>query len=153
MIHIINNGITWEHPNVNIIYNPVSTYKGRVGQDIFNDLLRLKYRKVYDEYLDYMVGESSKRLLGDIQLVQIDKCKIIMNAFIYKGKELNMLALSKTLVELYNLAHEYELNVSIPMKMNSNNPITHELIKNVINTIFSDFEYDAYIYLKSPYRI
>lgn len=153
MIHIVDNGIIWEERNAQIIFNPVSTFKGKVGREVFNKLLMSKYRKVYEEYTDYMVGESAKRLLGDIQLVQIDKNKLVMNGFVYKGKELDLVALSKALVELYNLAREYELNVAIPIKMNCDNIITNGLTRTIIDTIFNDFEYNAYLYSKTPYRL
>ena len=59
-----------------------------------------------------------------------------MNGFVYKGKELDLVALSKALVELYNLAREYELNVAIPIKMNCDNIITNGLTRTIIDTIF-----------------
>lgn len=149
MIYTINKGIVWEEPNAQIIFNPVSTSNSMLGQKIFNDLLKETHKKVYDEYLDYMVGESQKYLLGDIQLVQIKSGKIIMNGFIYKGGEIDLSALVKVLVELYNLAYEYELNIAIPISMNNKNQITIGLIKQIIDVIFDDFPYELYLYQKT----
>ena len=50
MIHIVDNGIIWEERNAQIIFNPLSTFKGKVGREVFNKLLMSKYRKVYEEY-------------------------------------------------------------------------------------------------------
>ena len=149
MIYTINKGIIWEEPNVQIIFNPVSVSNNVFGQSVFNNLLKQTYRKVYDEYLDYIAGESPKRLLGDIQLVKIKNNKIIMNGFIYKGDEIDLQALVKVLVELYNLADEYKLNIAIPVSMNNKNQINIGLIKQIIDVVFDDFPNDIYLYQKT----
>jgi hypothetical protein len=92
MIYTIDKGVTWDEPNAQIIFNPVSASNGKIGQKVFNELLKKSYNNVYNSYIDYMIGESLKQLLGDIQLVQIQEEKIIMNGFVYKGNKLDLLA-------------------------------------------------------------
>lgn len=145
MVHNVEKGIIWEDGNSQIIFNPV-------GIDVFNTYLRETNKRVYDEYRDYMVGISEKKLIGDIQLVQISERKLIMNAYVFrKGKRIDLYALTKTLVELYNLATEYKLNISIPISMNSRNKDTISKIQLMLDVIFGDFEQEAYLYKNTPY--
>lgn len=145
MVHNVEKGIIWEDGNSQIIFNPV-------GIDVFNTYLRETNKQVYDEYRDYMVGISENKLIGDIQLVQISERKLIMNAYVFrKGKRIDLYALTKTLVELYNLATEYKLNISIPISMNSRNKDTISKIKLMLDVIFGDFEQEVYLYKNTPY--
>lgn len=145
MVHNVEKGIIWEDSNSQIIFNPV-------GIDVFNMYLRETNKQVYEEYRDYMVGINENKLIGDIQLVQIGKQKLIMNAYVFrKGKKIDLYALTKTLVELYNLATEYKLNISIPVSMNSRNKDTISKIKLMLDVIFGDFEHEAYLYKNTPY--
>jgi hypothetical protein len=149
MIYTINKGIIWEQPKAQIILNPVSVSNSVLGKNVFNNLLRETHREVYDEYLDYMVGESPHHLLGDIQLVKLKNNKIIMNGFMYKEDEINLHALAKVLVELYNLADEYKLNIAIPVSMNNKNQINIGMIRQIIDVVFDDFPNDVYLYQKT----
>lgn len=149
MIHLVNKGNLYEEKRAQIILNPVSVSKSQLGQGVFNNYLKHSKKHVYDQYRDYMVGESQNRLLGDIQLVKTDDNTFIMNGFMYKGNKIDLTALTKVLVELYNLAYEYKLDIAIPLKMNCRNDIIINYIKIIIDVVFSDFENNVYLYTKS----
>ena len=145
MLYEVDKGIIWEDDNSQIIFNPV-------GIDLFNNYLREINKQVYEDYRDYMVGIREKKLIGDIQLIQIGDRKFIMNAFVYrKGKKIDLYALAKTMVELYILATEYGLNIALPVSMGSRNTELISNIRKMIDVVFGDFGYDVYLYKKLPY--
>lgn len=146
MIYNVEKGTYWLEEKANIIFNPVSVSKSKVGLDMFNSGIKRQYRNVYESYRDYMVGESKRKLLGDIQLIQIEDKKLILNAFVYEDDKLNLKALTKTLIELINLAEEYKISVSIRSKLNSKNKDEIEASNKIINSLFEDFKSDIYIY-------
>lgn len=148
MIVYVDKGVLWEEPNAQIIYNPVSISKSVEGQNVFNSNLKHDYRNVYESYREYMIGESKKRLLGDVQLVQIQDKKFIMNGFIYDGNILNLKAVMKTFVELSNLAEEYKINVALSSTLGTKDKILIQDISKIINTVFSDCKSTVYVYNK-----
>lgn len=146
MIQIVEGNKFWEHPTANIVFNPVSVSKS--NSDVFNKSIKHKFPEVYREYRGYMIGEYERRLLGDIQLVQVDEKKFIMNAFVYKGNRINIKAVVKTFIELLNLTEEYNISASLLSTLGSkNNNANHEIWKS-INNIFGDSKSDIYVYKK-----
>lgn len=152
MIKLIEKGIVFGDPNSNIIFNPVSvSAKSPSG---FNKCLRELYPNVYEEYRDYLIGVSKKKLLGDIQLVKINDNAFIMNAYVYDEKgNVNYVALCKALVELFNIVENYKINVAIPLFMYSKNDIVKNFCKIIVNTVFEDYKYNAYLYKQIPYKL
>lgn len=151
MVTQVEKGIFWENPNAQIIFNPVSTSKSKAGRNLFNHRLRDEYGEVFEEYKDYMIGESQKRLLGDIQLVQIGEDKFIMNAFIYHGTKLSLKAVAKTMVEMFNIATEYHLNVAMSETLGIRTQTNVDSIKLITDVVFGDFENTCYLYKLSPH--
>ena len=149
MISIVEKGICWQDPNSQIIFNPVSISK-REGKELFNPNLKHDYPEVYDNYLDYMIGVSKKRLLGDVQLIQIEEKKFILNGYVMVGRDMNIKALTKALVELSNLAEEYHLSIALTSNLGCNDQENAKTVENVIRTIFGDFHETVYIYKKKP---
>lgn len=148
MIRIVTKGIIWNDPNAQIIFNPVSNSKSKLGQSIFNSNLRHDYPKVYHEYREYMIGESKRRLLGDIQLVQIENKKLIMNGFVYDGNILCPKAIMKTFVELSNLIEEYEISAAIPYNLYCRDEEIIKEIEQITNVVFGDCKQDVFMYKK-----
>ena len=147
MIHELA-GAYWKCEDAHIIFNPVHTSK-KNKENKFDTNIKKEYIEVFEEYLDYIKGESAKRLLADIQIIQIkNKKRFILNAFVFdKNDKLDLLALVKTLVELFNLGEEYKLNISICF--NKLNKYTDDkTLDLIINTIFEDYKYDVFIYNK-----
>lgn len=154
MVKYINTGIPWDNPDCQITFNPVSVNNTPNGHKIFNNLLKTTHKNVFTEYLDYIQDENPKRLLGDIQLVKLkDQQRFILNGYVYQKGKLDYLALSKTFVELFNIAEEYKLDVAIPLQMGSSNPFTKAQVQVIIDTVFFDFRQTAYIYNKIPSKI
>lgn len=148
MLHEVRGGVIWNDPNAQIIFNPVSVSKSPEGQNIFNSNLKHDHHEVYDMYRDYMKGESKKRLLGDIQLVQIEDKKFIMNGFVYYDNILNPKALMKAFVELSNLIEEYHIAAAIPFRVGCKDTCMYQYIEEIINIVFGDCKSDIYIYKK-----
>lgn len=144
MIYYIDKGAYWKDKNSQIIFNPVSVSKSKIGQSIFNKNIRNQYTDVYESYRDYIVGVSKKRLLGDIHLVQIEPKKIIMNAFIFYDDKLDFKAFSKTLIELFNLIEEYKISASI--KPIAKDEDEYNALIKIIETVFQDCKSDIYVY-------
>lgn len=94
--------------NVDIIYNPVSVrYKKR-----FIERARRIFPEVYEEYTDMIFSERVR--MGEVSLYQVAKKQCVLNGFCYNRRgNLNLVAFTKTLVELSNIAHEYKLTVGI----------------------------------------
>lgn len=152
MIIESNTKSLWENNKVDIIFNPVACSNKACAERRFNDLLKRKHREVYEAWQDYLVGENPNKLLSDVQLVKIDDNKIIMNAYCYdKSGNLNLLALTKTFVELFNLAEEYELSIGIPYHLYLRNKFLTTSIDLIFNTVFSDCRSDVY-YSKIHYN-
>ena len=148
MIHIVTKGVIWKDPNAQIIFNPVSNSKSKLGQSIFNSNIKHEYPKVYNEYREYMIGESKRRLLGEIQLVQIESKKLIMNGFVYDGNVLCPKAIMKTFVELSNLIEEYEISAAIPYNLGCKDEEMIKEIEQITNVIFCDCKQDVFVYKK-----
>lgn len=146
MIYNVEKGTYWMEERANIIFNPVSVSETFTGLNMFNSGIKDRYRNVYESYRDYMVGVSKRKLLGDIQLVQIEDKRLVMNAFVYEGNILNVKALAKVLVELVNLAEEYKISVVINTKLNSKNKDQEKISNKVIKSVFGDCKSDIYIY-------
>lgn len=147
-----NSEILWENSDINIIFNPVACTSKLYGQKRFNQLLKKQYPDIYESWLDYMVGENPNKLLSDIQLIKISDTKIICNAYCFdKRGNLNLLALTKTLVELFNLAEEYDLNVGIPNHLNLKNKFLTTSIDLIAHTVFDDCKSNIY-YSKNHYN-
>lgn len=97
--------------NVDIIFNPVSVKQKKR----FQDRARRLYPKVYTEYLDMIYSEHVK--LGEVSLYQVADKQCMMNAFCYNRRgNLNLIAFTKTLVEVSNMADEYGLTVGINLE-------------------------------------
>ena len=146
MIHLIENGVYWKDTNAAIIFNPVSVSNNRIGKNVFNSNLRHEFKDVYEEYLDYIKGVSKKRLLGDVQLVQVDDKKLIMNGFVYWDDQINLKAVTKVLIELSNLSEEYHIPIAISSSMGSKDPEIIEKLNKIIVSIFGDSKEEIYIY-------
>ena len=146
MIYKINKGLVWFDNNSQIIFNPVSVSDNKIGDKVFNKILRENYRNVYDEYKDYIIDIPKNKLLGDIQLIQIDKSRTVMNGYVYKNDQLDLYCLTKTLVELYNLGTEYKLNIALSLSMYNISTEELKIINTIIETIFTDFDYYLYLY-------
>ena len=146
MIINVHEGRHWENKNAEIIFNPVSVSKSKIAQEIFDINIRYNYTNVYESYRDYIMGVSKKELLGDIQLVQIEDKKFVLNSFVYYDDELNYKALIKTLVELFNLLEKYNITASISTNFQSINDKKKESIKQIIERVFEDCKSDIYLY-------
>lgn len=146
MIKRIKEGSPWVDGKGQLILNPVSTGHFLSAYKKFNYLLKLNYPKVFESYMDYIEGESDSRLLGDIHLVQISKTKVIMNGFVYKRCRLDLIATAKVLIELCNLGVEYDLNVSVPLKMNHCKQKKINQVEMIVEEIFKDFPNTLYLY-------
>lgn len=141
----------WHNEKVNIIFNPVACSNTVRGRSRFNSLLKREYNEIYEAWEDYLVGENPNKLLSDVQLVKISDDKVILNAYCFdKAGELNLLALTKTLVELFNLAEEYDLTIGIPYHLYLKNKFLTTLIDLIVSTIFEDCKSDVY-YSKTHY--
>ena len=151
MIHIIEKDIIWNTKNAGIIFNPVSVSDTVVGRRVFNNLLKELHKDVYESYLDYVADEKEKKLLADVQLVKLKDNRVIMNGFVYKKDKIDLLSLTKCLVELFNLAEEYNVDIAIPMYMGCKNPFTRKYIETIINTVFEDCKTNVYVYKVTPY--
>lgn len=148
MIQSVSNGILWEHPEANIIYNPVSVSKSKLGKEIFNSNLKHDHPKVFESYRDYMIGESKSRLLGDVQLVQITENKFVMNAFVYWDNQIRLKAVAKTLLELLALVEEYKISAILSSTLGCRDSKTISDIGVIINSIFHNCNSDIYVYKK-----
>lgn len=147
MIHIVKNNIIWQDTKVGIIFNPVSVSDTKMGREVFNPLLKSIHPNVYNEYTDYIYKENPKRLLSDIQLVKIKDDRFVMNGYCYMKNKINLLALTKCLVELFNLAERYHVDIALPLNMGTLNPFLKEQIKLIINTVFENCIQEVYVYL------
>lgn len=151
MIHLVETGNIWESEHGVILFNPVSISNSKNGISVFNNLLRDTHPEVYEDYLDYIVGGRRKDLLADIQLVPADNAKLILNAYVFEERKLNLTALVKTLVEMFNLAEEYDVPIAIPISMGLKQEDSLEKIRLIVDTIFEDCRVDVYLYTKIPY--
>lgn len=140
-----DNEILWNNEKVNIIFNPVGCADNVRSRNRFNSLLKREYKKVYEAWEDYLVGENPNKLLSDVQLVKISEDKVILNAYCFnKSGDLDLLALTKTFVELFNLAEEYNLTIGIPYHLYLKNKFLTTPIDLIISTVFSDCKMDVY---------
>lgn len=146
MIHIVEKGIYWKDEKAAIIFNPVSVSKNKLGQSVFNTNFRYNFKDVYDKYRDYIIAVSKKRLLGDVQLVQIEEKKFVMNGFIYWDDQINLKATTKALIELHNLAEEYKIPIALSGSLGSKDPETIESLNKIIHSIFAECKSDVYVY-------
>nr|DAG94173.1 MAG TPA: O-acetyl-ADP-ribose deacetylase 1 [Herelleviridae sp.] len=143
--------ILWKNKDINIIFNPVSCCNNTRGRNRFNSLLKREFREVYNAWEEYLVGENPNKILSDVQLVKISDNKVILNAYCYNKKgDMDLLALTKTMVELFNLAEEYKLNIGIPYHLYLKNKFITTSIDLIISTIFSDCKSSVY-YSKTHY--
>lgn len=146
MIKRVNEGNIWTCKDANIILNPVSTGHFLAAYNVFDYLMKLNHREVFDSYMDYIDQEPDSKLLGDIQLVQINNHCAVMNGFVYDRCKIHLKATAKVLIELYNLGTEYELDVAIPMKMNGRKQKDIDKVETIIKSIFGDYENIVYLY-------
>lgn len=149
MLIYIDKGAYWNCEEANIIFNPVSISKSKIGELVFNKVVKKDFSDVYDKYREYMIGECPYKLLGDIQLVQIDSKRFIMNAFIYDRDKLNHKALTKALIEMSNLLEEYHINGSLRSTFGSKNKQEFKDLETIINTVFKDNSQNIFIYKPS----
>lgn len=145
MINYIKRGDFW-NADAAIIYNPVSISN---RFKIFDGNIKHQYPKVYESYIDFMIGVPWYKLIGDIQLIQIDDTRCIMNAFVYDQGKLDLKAVAKTFVECSNLAEEYEISISLSSNLGISNKNIEiiKLIDKTINVAFSDCKSDVFVYL------
>lgn len=153
MITHIDKGIPWDVDSPGQIYfNPVDIKDNQLGRNLFNSLLKNQHPYVFTGWQDYLYGITRKKdILADIQLIQIKHTqKLILNSYVFDNRKLNLLALIKTLVELYNLGVEYELDICIPKKMYCRNPFVLSEIELILKVIFDDYPNNVYIYDSIP---
>lgn len=152
MIIESDSKILWKNKDINIIFNPVSCCNNTKGRNRFNSLLKREFNEVYNAWEEYLVGENPNKILSDVQLVKISDNKVILNAYCYNKKgDMDLLALTKTMVELFNLAEEYKLNIGIPYHLYLKNKFITTCIDLIISTIFSDCKSNVY-YSKTHYN-
>lgn len=128
-----------------IIFNPVSPSDSEKG---FLRKVKILYPSVYNKYRVY-IGNSSEIRLGDILLVYIGDYQFMLNGFcIDKHGELDELALCTNLVELYNIADEYELSVGIQSGLFVADPEEQYRTDIITKVIFEDNNphIDAHLY-------
>lgn len=130
--------------NINIIYNAVSVDR---KNQYFSDSVKGKYPEVYDEYLD-AIRYAPTAEIGEIQLVgAVTEKQFIFNGFVWdKKRKLNMVAFVKTLVELHNLADNYNITVGFPKDFIKSKIWSKETIFQIIEEVFEKSNVHAYIY-------
>lgn len=148
MIHRIRSHENiFECNKAQIIYNPVSVLKGEAGNRTFNLYLKEKYPETFRSYLDCKEGISKKKLLGEIDIVEIPGKRFVLNSFIFtNNRKIDIKAMIKTFVELFNIGEEYHLNIAIPTYLNSRSKDTKELLLMIENVIFEDYREEVYLY-------
>ena len=129
--------------DVDIIFNPVGV-RDKTG---FIQRVKRLYPTAYEEYHERVWMYSARELLADIQIVHVGDNLCIFNAFC-KDKEgnINKLALCKTLIELYNLSHEYKLTVGIEKSLGCKDTYDKKWIDVIITEVFKDSTVDINIY-------
>lgn len=148
MLTIVDRGAYWDC-EANIIFNPVSLSKNKIGESIFHPVIRENYPKAFYYYKDYMKGMSKRELLGDIQLVQIEHKKFIMNAYVYEQDILNEKALTKALIEFSNLLEEYHITGSVRSTFGSKNKKEYDNLEKILNTTLGDNQQNIFVFKPS----
>ena len=148
MLTIVDRGAYWDC-EANIIFNPVSLSKNKIGESIFHPVIRENYPKAFYYYKDYMKGMSKRELLGDIQLVQIEHKKFIMNAYVYDQDILNEKALTKALIEFSNLLEEYHITGSVRSTFGSKNKKEYDNLEKILNTTLGDNNQNIFVFKPS----
>ena len=143
-------GTIWNNEDAHIIFNPVSVSRSKQGLEIFDSQLIHDYRFVYEEYKDLLYESSKTELMGEIQLIQIGEKKCVLNAFIYDENQLNLTALTKTLIELSNLIEEYKINAALSSKVCCKDLNLYPEIMEIIHVIFDDCKSNVYVYKQKP---
>lgn len=140
---IYKEGDVYLTEDVNIIFNPVGV-RDKTG---FIERVKILHPVVYEEYHERVWMYSINEILADIQIVCINNNQCMFNAFC-KDKEgkVNKLALCKTLIELCNLCHEYNLSVGIERSLGVRDKYEKKWIDIIIEEIFKDSDTDIYIY-------
>ena len=140
------SGDVYLNEDANIIFNPVGVIDNHKG---FLQKIKTLYPDVYTEYSEFIWMCGEKELLGDIQLVKIGDKRLMLNGFcINRRGNIDKLALTKSLVELCNLAYEYKLSVSIEYGLGIVHPKEErKAISMIIKEVFKDVDgVDVFIY-------
>ena len=136
--------------DVNIIYNPVSIR----NDHMFQKKVRIIHPDIYNTYRDMVYNDTVK--LGEIQLLPTSHEKqCMMNGFCYdKRGKINILAFTKTLVELCNVANEYHLSVGIDENVVKSEIWTPDRVRTIIEEVFrgTDVEVKIFKYQKTTKR-
>lgn len=86
--------------------------------------------------------------VGDLCDIHIDTTtdKVIFKATVIdENNNIDILALVKSMVELFNLGEEYKINIAIPVDILTQY-IDINSIYDVINAVFYDYKFDVFIY-------
>lgn len=127
-----------------IIFNPVGVRDNNKG---FLKKVKRLYPNAYRLYKDEVWSYNEKELLGEIQLIEIADKRLILNGFcIEKSGKINKLALAKTLVELCNLAYEYEVSVGIEYGLGVQEIVERRWIAAIIREVFGDVDISVQVY-------
>lgn len=132
-----------------IIYNPVSIK----NDSKFSLRVKLLYPKVYKKYTDMIFNEMVP--LGEVQLVQVRQHtkQCVLNSFVYHSDgQIHRLAFVKSLVELCNIASEYHLSVGIEYGIMQDRLWDWNIVKMIIDEVFSDTDVDVRIYRNKGQR-
>ncbi len=139
-----HKGDVYYNEEVNIIFNPVGVRDNKKG---FLKKVKEAYPSAYAQYQNDVWYYNDRQLLGDIQLVFIENKRLILNAFcIDKMGKINKLAFTKTLVELHNLALEYDLSIGIEYALGVQDKTERKLIQTIIKEVFKDTEVEINIF-------
>lgn len=134
---------------INIIFNPVGVRDNKYG---FIKKVKKLYPDAYKEYNERVWMYSARELLGDIQLVYVDKEKFIFNAFCKeKDGKINKLAYTKTLVEICNLCHEYQASLGIEYALGIQEEPERKWLITILKETFKDVD-DVEVRVYDRYR-
>lgn len=141
---IYHSGDVYLDKNVNIIFNPVGVRDNNKG---FLRKVKKLFPCVYEVYKDDVWYYNEYQLIGEIQLVFIENKQLMMNGFcIDKTGKINKLSLAKTLVELCNLAYEYDLSVGIEYALGVEDKNERKWIQAIIKEVFKDTDIEVHVF-------
>lgn len=131
-------GDVYRSKDVDVIFNPVGVRDNDKG---FIKKVRNLYPEVYEMYNEKVWMYSVRELLGDIQLVSINDNRFMLNAFCKdRNGVIDKLFLTKTLIELCNLAHEYHLTIGVEHGMGVRDETDRQDIISIIEEVFKGID-------------
>lgn len=124
--------------------------QGKMGSGIAKQI-RARYPKVYEEYVKYCNSKQPHALVGDVQAVQIEEGKYVINLFGqlnygYDGKRYTSYdALCKGLGHIKEVAKKEKLSVALPFGLGSVlGGASWNVVYVMIEEIFKDYKVTIY---------